>query len=119
VQHRDIVVIGASAGGFEVLRQILRDLPGQLPASVFVVVHMSADGPGLLATVLARHTALPVEEAADGTRCAQGASTSPSRIITSCSSTGASACAAALSRTGAARPWTRSSAPRRWPTAHA
>jgi two-component system chemotaxis response regulator CheB len=66
MQHRDIIVMGASAGGLEVLREILRGLPEDLPASVFVVMHMSADSPGLLATVLGRDAELPVTEAKDG-----------------------------------------------------
>jgi two-component system chemotaxis response regulator CheB len=64
LHHRDIVVMGASAGGLDVLRQILSDLPPDLPAAV--LVHVSADAPGLLATVLGRRCALPVEEARDG-----------------------------------------------------
>ena len=59
-------MVGASAGGLDVLRQILGSLPEGLPASVFVVLHMAADGPGLLATVLGRHSQLPVTEAEDG-----------------------------------------------------
>jgi two-component system chemotaxis response regulator CheB len=64
--HREIVVMGASAGGFEGYRRILADLPADLPAAVFVVLHMSANGPGLLAHVLGRHSKLPVREAEDG-----------------------------------------------------
>ncbi|RAZ83142.1 chemotaxis protein CheB [Mesorhizobium hawassense] len=36
----NIVVIGASAGGIEPLKQIVSDLPADLPAAVFVVVHI-------------------------------------------------------------------------------
>jgi two-component system chemotaxis response regulator CheB len=38
--HRDIVVIGASAGGVEDIMAVLRQLPGNLKASIFVVCHM-------------------------------------------------------------------------------
>jgi two-component system chemotaxis response regulator CheB len=38
--HRDIVVIGASAGGVEAIMAVLRQLPGDLKASIFVVCHM-------------------------------------------------------------------------------
>ncbi len=48
----DIIVIGASAGGTEVLCDLAGELPADLPASVFVVVHSSPDYlsnlPGLL-----------------------------------------------------------------------
>ena len=58
--------MGASAGGLDVVRQVLSGLPEDLGASVFVVMHMSADGPGLLAQVLTRSSRLPVSEANDG-----------------------------------------------------
>jgi two-component system, chemotaxis family, protein-glutamate methylesterase/glutaminase len=64
--HRDIVVLGASAGGVEALRTILRGLPGDLPAAVFLVTHTSADSPSVLAQVLDRHAKIPVKEATDG-----------------------------------------------------
>ena len=66
MQNRDIIVMGASAVVFEVMGEVLRGLPADLPAAVFVVMHISADGPGLLAQVLARHARLPVTEARHG-----------------------------------------------------
>lgn len=38
--HHHIIVIGASAGGIEPLKQIVGDLPPDLPAAVFVVLHV-------------------------------------------------------------------------------
>jgi two-component system, chemotaxis family, protein-glutamate methylesterase/glutaminase len=64
--HRDIVVMGASAGGVETLSELVRGLPKDLPAAVFIVMHMSAHSPGSLASVLGHHAALPVHEAVDG-----------------------------------------------------
>jgi two-component system chemotaxis response regulator CheB len=40
--HRDIIVIGASAGGVAVLLEMARRLPRDLPATVLVVVHIGA-----------------------------------------------------------------------------
>ncbi|OHV86497.1 chemotaxis protein CheB [Mesorhizobium sp. ORS 3428] len=40
VRNRFIIVIGASAGGIEPLKTIASDLPPDLPAAVFVVVHV-------------------------------------------------------------------------------
>jgi two-component system chemotaxis response regulator CheB len=39
----DIIVIGASAGGVDALRQLVAGLPKDLPAAVFVVVNMLVD----------------------------------------------------------------------------
>ena len=51
---RDIVVIGASAGGLEPLLELVRTLPEDLPAAMFVVIHVSADSPGALPGLLER-----------------------------------------------------------------
>lgn len=37
---RDVIVIGGSAGGLESLRAVLRGLRQDLPAALFVVLHM-------------------------------------------------------------------------------
>jgi two-component system, chemotaxis family, protein-glutamate methylesterase/glutaminase len=49
---RDVIAIGGSAGAFEALRSLLRDLPADLPATVLIAVHTSPDAPGLLAEIL-------------------------------------------------------------------
>lgn len=69
---RDVIVIGASAGGLAALLEILRSLPEALPASVFVVIHTSADGAGNLAGVLRRASHLEVSEATDGAQIEHG-----------------------------------------------
>src|SRR5438874_953541 len=57
---RDIIVMGASAGGIETLETILSSLPWDLKASIFVVLHTTEDSPGLLPEILNRSTKLPV-----------------------------------------------------------
>ena len=52
--NRDIVTIGASAGGIEVLLDLVHELPRDLPASVFVVVHMPAGRPSELPELLSQ-----------------------------------------------------------------
>jgi len=51
---RDIVVLGASAGGVEPLRAIARELLPDLPASIFAVLHLAPDNPSVLAEILDR-----------------------------------------------------------------
>jgi two-component system chemotaxis response regulator CheB len=72
VPTKDIIVIGASAGGIEALRTIAGGLPKDLPASVFVVIHTSPQSPGVLADILDRAGALPATNAADGERIQPG-----------------------------------------------
>jgi len=66
MQNRDIIVVGASAGGVEALRALASRLPPDLPASVFVVLHLSAGMPSELASVLSRSGPLPAHEAITG-----------------------------------------------------
>lgn len=65
-QHRDIVVLGASAGGLEAVREILAGLPAGARLSLFVVVHTSPRFPSYLAEALAGASKLPVAYALDG-----------------------------------------------------
>ena len=62
---RDIVVIGGSAGAFECVCEVLRRLPGDLPASLFVVVHIPETNSSL-SDALARCGKLLVATAKDG-----------------------------------------------------
>jgi two-component system chemotaxis response regulator CheB len=68
----DIIVVGASAGGVEALQVLMRGLPADLPAAVFVVLHMSADAPSLLPQILNRAGPLPVAAAVDNERIVPG-----------------------------------------------
>jgi two-component system, chemotaxis family, protein-glutamate methylesterase/glutaminase len=62
---RNIIVIGASAGGFEALKVLARDLPADLDASIFIVWHMPADIRGVLPEVLNRHGKIKAANAYD------------------------------------------------------
>jgi two-component system, chemotaxis family, protein-glutamate methylesterase/glutaminase len=66
MQNRDIVVIGGSAGALEALRCLLRDLPGDLAATLFVVVHTVPDSNSALCCVLDQAGPLPADLARDG-----------------------------------------------------
>jgi two-component system chemotaxis response regulator CheB len=63
---RDIVTIGASAGGVEALMTIARTLPADLQAAVFIVLHMPPDGFSVLPTLLRRVGPLPASHPTDG-----------------------------------------------------
>ena len=69
---RDIVVVAASAGGLEPLRTLLRGLPADLLAAVFVVLHIPATGGRALPRILDRSGPLPAAAATDGEHIARG-----------------------------------------------
>ena len=62
----DIIVIGASAGGIPALAALVRGLPADLPAAVFVVVHIPPYAVSRLPEILSRVGALPAAHAAHG-----------------------------------------------------
>src|SRR5207248_3011070 len=64
-EAREIVVIGASAGGIDALTRLVARLPDELEAAVFVVVHIPAEE-SMLPAILGRETALIVKAAEDG-----------------------------------------------------
>src|SRR5262245_21678536 len=66
MHNRDIIVIGGSAGATAPLKSILSQLPPNLPAAVFVVLHIPAQGIGILSTVASSATKLPVHQAENG-----------------------------------------------------
>lgn len=68
----DLVVIGASAGGVEVLRRVATDLPPDLAACVCVVLHIAPSSPSALPRILERAGRLPCRAAADGEPLAPG-----------------------------------------------
>lgn len=67
-----IIVIGASAGGIEALKQVLSKLPRDLHAAVAIVLHSGPNSPRLLATIWNDHSTLPVAYAAGGERLDRG-----------------------------------------------
>ncbi|WP_437901405.1 chemotaxis protein CheB [Sorangium sp. So ce124] len=62
----DIITIGASAGGVEALIVLLGGLPADLPASLFVVLHLPPTARSMLPEILGRSTRLQVGAAVDG-----------------------------------------------------
>ena len=61
----EAVVIGGSSGAIEALSTVMPALPADLPAAVFVVLHLPRDRRSLLAEVFGPRCALPVCDAQD------------------------------------------------------
>jgi two-component system, chemotaxis family, protein-glutamate methylesterase/glutaminase len=61
-----VIVVAASAGGFQPLRALISGLPTSLPAAVLVVLHVPASGGGSLPGILDRAGPLPAAAAVDG-----------------------------------------------------
>ena len=65
-EGHDIIVIGASAGGVQALCEVMDGLPPNLPAAVFVVLHVAPHGHSALPAILSRLGCLPASHPVDG-----------------------------------------------------
>jgi two-component system chemotaxis response regulator CheB len=72
VAQRDLIVVGASAGGVQALQRLVAELPPELPAAVLVVLHMMSSANSVLDQILDRAGPLPVTPARDGERVERG-----------------------------------------------
>ena len=72
VVQRDVIVIGASAGGVQTLQGLVAQLPPELPASVLVVLHLMSAGTSVLHNILDRAGPLPATPARDGEQLERG-----------------------------------------------
>lgn len=65
MEKKNIVVIGASAGGFDALKKLVAGLPANLEAAIFIVWHMSPEVKGVLPQVLNREQTVLATNALD------------------------------------------------------
>jgi two-component system chemotaxis response regulator CheB len=63
---RDILLIGASAGGVQTIAELVRLLPRDLPAAVFVVLHVAPFGSSSMPAILSRSGPIPAIHPKDG-----------------------------------------------------
>ncbi|HEX6457767.1 MAG TPA: chemotaxis protein CheB [Thermoleophilaceae bacterium] len=70
--QRELVAIGASAGGVEALRELVAELPLELPAALVVVMHLLPTGTSMLPAILARSGKLPATAGQHGEQLERG-----------------------------------------------
>ena len=68
----DVVAIGASAGGFQALRELAKGLPGDFPAALLVTIHLHPEASKVLPDLVDRAGPLPAGFAEDGEEIARG-----------------------------------------------
>ncbi|MBC3785257.1 chemotaxis protein CheB [Spirosoma utsteinense] len=69
---RDIIVIGASAGGVYALKALAASLPADFKAAIFVVLHVSPSSPSFLPDILNHAGLLKASHPQDGELIRQG-----------------------------------------------
>lgn len=70
--NRDVLAIGASAGGVEALVRLAEHLPGDFPAAILITVHVPSTSRSVLDELLSRAGPLPASIASGGERLRNG-----------------------------------------------
>src|SRR5215469_4902953 len=69
---RDMVVLGASAGGVEAVKHVVSMLPSNLPAALFVAIHVSPWAKSHLPHILDHNGSLPAHHPVSGQKIEPG-----------------------------------------------
>lgn len=72
MHRKDIIVVGASSGGIDALKEVAAKLPEDLKATVFVTLHVAPYSLGILPEILERAGPLPASNARDLERIEPG-----------------------------------------------
>src|SRR5919199_6607725 len=70
--RKDIIVVGASSGGIDALKEVVAELPRDLRATIFITVHVAPYSLGILPEILERAGSLPASNAKDWEQIGQG-----------------------------------------------
>src|SRR6185437_6679367 len=70
--NHGVVAIGASAGGFQALTELVKGLPGDFPAALLVTIHLHPKASKVLPDLVNRAGSLPAAFAEDGEEIAPG-----------------------------------------------
>lgn len=68
----NVIVIGTSAGGLDALKRLVKGLPCDLAAAIFIVQHIARHTPSYLPEALTRAGPLPAEHPKNGQRFERG-----------------------------------------------
>jgi two-component system, chemotaxis family, protein-glutamate methylesterase/glutaminase len=66
MENRDIIVVGASAGGVAALKDFIKGLPEDFNGSIFIVLHMPPYAKSMLPKILSKAGPLDAVESKDG-----------------------------------------------------
>ena len=66
MSRRDIIAIGGSMGAVEAVRRLCRELPPDLAATLFIVLHVGARGHNLLAGIFQEEARIGISTAEEG-----------------------------------------------------
>ncbi|MCA1816959.1 MAG: chemotaxis protein CheB [Acidobacteria bacterium] len=72
MRRKDIIVVGTSSGGIDALRGLVAELPRDLRATIFVVLHVAPYSLGILPEILEGAGPLPATNARDWERIEPG-----------------------------------------------
>jgi two-component system chemotaxis response regulator CheB len=66
MSRRDVIAIGGSLGAVDAVKQLCRELPSDLAATMFIVIHVGAQGNNLLAEIFNAQSEISITTAVDG-----------------------------------------------------